>query len=370
MMNKITAAVCAIFFLVLISSCVETAPTIEEGQQTSVKLNISVPKSGNVAVTKATDEQETKLNSLVLLFYKSDNSLPIVIEQKTFGLPEVVTNTSYTYTVEASDENLTSGKWYLYAIANGQYTGFGDADPNIIASMTKAEMDNYIVVKKNELLDLIDDGLLLTGKYGDDGEIVLLPSGNDFSGDAYESLHLRRATAKITFNLATASDVEFVPEQYTVYNYSQSSTLIERSGWQQKDGTTSYTFGTFPGSLEYAGAETASERFMTAKRYIAGNTFTFYMPENVQKPKASVTGYNSREKRNMTEANPAARDFKLAPDDGTYVVITGRYRGPGAKYDDQTGEFVQDKDNTVSGEVSYTIHLGNFWVTCKHPCLI
>lgn len=359
-MNKCVMSAVSAAVLVSAISCDKVGTESIEGLPASVKVCVTVPNSGAVSMTKATDEQETKVNSIALLLYRDDNSLPIVVEQPTYGLPEVVTNTSYSYNLEFTDDNLVSGKWYMYALANYNYAGFGDVDIDHIRTMTKKEMDSYIVVKQNEYVDLIDDGLLLTGKFGNDGSVELQPSENDFTSDSSASIHLRRLTAKVIFNIVTADGVEFIPEKYTVYNYSQSSTLMERTGWTQKDGTVSYTYGTHPGKLKYAGAEKESDRYMSATRFIEHNSFTFYMPENVAVSETGITDYNSREKRNSTDEDPAARDFKFAPADASYVVISGRYRGPGAKYDETTGEYVPDTANTVSGNVSYTVHLGNF----------
>ena len=79
------------------------------------------------------------------------------------------------------------------------------------------------------------------------------------------------------------------------------------------------------------------------------STFFFYTQENVQ-PSSSITDYDKREERFSKDD----RSFKNAPENATYVVVKGRYSGPGGK--DADGNDFGD----VTGNVEYTIHLGDF----------
>jgi len=356
------------FFL---ASCQERFDKIEveEGLPTSISFNLALPMPAEVTMTKATLEQETQINKLALLFFKSEDSRPIVIEEPLYNLKSISqSGTDYIYTVTCENEEVTSGDWYLYAIANYNTTDYGTVSLNQIRSMSKAQLDNYTIKQSSVRLDMMDNGLLLTGKYGDGGAagntglITLQPGENDLTGDDVSRIHLRRIVSKISIKVAAGEGVTFVPENIVIKNYSQSSTLFERDGWQNAAGAVNYTYGTFPGDLTYLGA---AESFANQSAYFDKNgEITFYMMENVQSAKETFPAdeYRYREARtaNCVSADPTA-GFFYAPDNATYIVISGTYNGPGVKVVD--GEYVVDNDNTATGDVTYTVHLGNFSTT-------
>jgi len=341
---------------------------VEEGLPVSISFNLSLPMPEEVVITKATNEQETQINKLALLFFKSESSRPIVIEEPLYNLKSKVSGTDYIYTVTCEDDEVTSGDWYLYAIANYNSSDYGSASLDKIKSMSKAQLDAYTIKQGEVHLDMLDNGLLLTGKYGDGGAagnsglITLEPGENDLTGDDVARIHLRRIVSKISVKVAAGEGVTFVPEKIVIRNYSQSSTLFERDGWQNAAGAVNYTYGTFPGDLGYLGA---ADSFVDQTAYFDKNgAITFYMMENAQTAKEAFPAddYRYRESRtaDLKSADPEA-GFYYAPDNATYVVITGTYNGPGVKVVD--GEYVVDTENTATGDVTYTVHLGNFSTT-------
>ena len=71
----------------------------------------------------------------------------------------------------------------------------------------------------------------MTGIYGrNDGSITINEGKNSFGTTDAPRVPLRRAVAKVIFNIRTENGITFTPERYSIYNYSQSSTLMERSG--------------------------------------------------------------------------------------------------------------------------------------------
>ena len=183
-----------------------------------------------------------------------------------------------------------------------------------------------------------------------DGKLTLTEGGNNLDGE----LVLRRLISKSIFVFKNGSGVTFIPESYELHNYSISSTLMERTGWVDKNGKeleekSSTTRGTHPGNLTYKAASSTSP-LLLKQSYIPitqkdgeNYTFFFYTQENVQ-GSSDITSYNLREERNN-----GSRDFKNAPENATYVVVKGRYSGPG-----------ENTDEIVTGNVEYTIHLGDF----------
>ncbi|MCQ2116409.1 MAG: hypothetical protein MJZ07_09430 [Bacteroidales bacterium] len=335
---------------------------VPEGEPTRLTLEVNVPVPEEVIMTKATDLQETHISKIALLFYKSASSRPIVIEQQSQTLKQKISETNYIYTVTCDDEEVTSGSWYLYAIANYDATDYGTVKLSEVKQMTKNQIDSYIINQASPHLDMIDDGLLLTGRYGDTGEITLKGGENDFTGSE-NRIHLRRMAAKIKIKVEAVGGVKFAPESITIHNYSQSATLFERRGWTNASGEPDYKGGTFPGTMGYSGSSSFTD---IKTNFATDGSITFYMMENAQVAKNEFPSdnYNYREATSANCVSTLTDSFYYSPDKGTYVTITGEYQGPGAK-EVSEGVWEVDNENTVSGDVTYTMHLGNFSTTAN-----
>ncbi|MCI5579885.1 MAG: DUF4906 domain-containing protein [Phocaeicola plebeius] len=320
---------------------------VQEGLPvTSLRMQISVPETGNVTMTRASNETETNVEKLALLFYKKSqpDATPVVKEITALGTPEQKSETNYRYTVNIDVDGLYSGEWYLYAVANYDKQ-FVSVSLDDLKTMTKAQIDDFCTGGSPDL-DIVETAILMSGKYeheAADGTLTLNAGENTLQGDP--CLVLRRLISKTIFNFINGNGVTFVPESYDLYNYSTSSTLMERTGWTGSKGT-------MPGSLGYkANPNTLKNRTdipITDKNN--GNyTFTFYTQENVQPDGTGCSSQADREKYqdNNRGAHPRT-NFEYAPKEATYVVVKGRYDGPG-------------KDGQkVTGNVEYTIHLGDF----------
>ena len=327
---------------------------VKEGLPASLTFKMVVPDLNDAVVTRAGVEQETALNQLMFLFYKkSDTSKPAfarVIDQLgqySIGSDsEDESNRLYTVTISPGDTDsngneLKSGEYYLYALANWQ-NGFCSYDAEGYASKSLDELKNAILARESgaNVLDIVNN-TPMTGIYGrNDGSITINEGKNSFGTTDETRVHLRRAVAKVIFNISTENGITFTPERYSIYNYSQSSTLMERSGWEGGQGTK-------PGNLSYEGNNSFSDFENLAFSDNTPNSFEFYMPENVQKTKEVFTEVKMREKR-VSKTNET---FKYAPENSTYIVIEGHYNGP---------RNASDKTATYDGDVKYTIQLGDF----------
>ncbi|MCQ2116366.1 MAG: hypothetical protein MJZ07_09215, partial [Bacteroidales bacterium] len=353
----------------------------------TITFNISTPAPNNVVSTKAmTDADETNIESLALFFFKEGNTGAanrVFVSGSDFslGTPDVVTQTNYVYTIRISGEKLDSdvhsevicsGNWYIYAVANWNKS-WCSVDLETLKTKTRAELDDFRIVKTSTSPNPSETALLLAGRYGEDNTgLAVINPDDDGVANLSGRVHLRRFVSKITFRFNSGSNVNFTPERIYIYNYSRSATLFERSGWEQKNGTESYGYGTFSGSLEKAVATSGSVMSDATNAGIGyevlhdehGYYYTFYMPENIPTPKAgaSINSYNDRDKCTYSGG---ARTFTNAPDDATYVVVTGSYEGPAIELDDASHTATQNpaSDKKVQGNVSYTIHLGNFSTT-------
>lgn len=356
--NYVRAALPMLLGCLLFAACSDddiAEKGVKEGLPASLTFKMVVPDLDDAVVTRAGVEQETALNQLMFLFYKkSDTSKPAfakVIDQLgqySIGSDSKdESNRLYTVTIFSGDTDsngnqLTSGEYYLYALANWQ-NGFCSYDAEGYASKSLDELKSAILARKSgdNVLDILNN-TPMTGIYGrEDGSITINEGDNVLGGNDETRVHLRRAVAKVIFNIRTEQGITFTPERYSIYNYSQSSTLMERKGWEGEQGTK-------PGGLGYSGNGSFSNFEDLAFADNSSNSFEFYMPENVQKAKDSFTDVKMREKR-MSESKAT---FKYAPEKSTYIVIEGHYNGPGVNTEGASGSY--------DGDVKYTIQLGDF----------
>lgn len=310
---------------------------VKEGLPVSLSFNMEVPEMDEITVTRATEEQETKVEKMAILFYNANqpNSTPIIVKVRNLGEPtRRNSNTNWLYTIELNEDQLTvgdrkvtSGEWYMYPIAN--YDKYTVVNLDELAGKTLAEFRNHTITASGR--DITSTSVLMSGHYGDKENtttITLQPGENTFD----KVFHLKRIVSKNVFVLKSGTGVTFVPQKYSIYNYSTSSTLLQRDELNEYAGDNTFTkFENLPIAAPAAGGD---------------YSFSFYMPENVQKPAASPTSwsYADRERRESDYST-----FTYAPAKSTYVVIEGTYEGPGESGTDH-----------VTGTVMYTIHLGDF----------
>lgn len=339
----------------------EVGPGYEEGLPvTSIKMSISAPGQDKVDIsTKATEAVESAVEQIAIFFYKAndDNAMPIVSEITPTFASNVGSNYQYNIVIPATDlEEMRSGKWYMYAVAN-YGKGFFPVDINALKGLNRSEFLDYCITKQNNALDILETSVLMSGKYCAagktydqcDGSLDIKPGENKLDG----IIRLRRSVAKITFKFVNGSHpiagttntahVTFKPESYGLYEYSRSCTLMERDNWKDD----------FP----YKGDTKVSEenRFHNGSDFpIVGSQFDFYMPENVQTRNVKGTPdngwtYFNREERNSDGVESPTQEqyntFKYAPKHGTFVAVKGTISIPEENY---------------SGDVTYYIHLGNF----------
>lgn len=341
----------------------EVGPGYEEGLPvTSIKMSISAPGQDKVDIsTKATEAVESAVEQIAIFFYKANdaNAMPIVSEITPTFASNVGSNYQYNIVIPATDlEEMRSGKWYMYAVAN-YGKGFFPVDINALKGLNRSEFLDYCITKQNNALDILETSVLMSGKYCSagktydqcDGSLDIKPGENKLDG----IIRLRRSVAKITFKFVngshthtvagttTTAHVTFKPESYGLYEYSRSCTLMERDNWKDD----------FP----YKGDTKVSEenRFHNGSDFpVTGSQFVFYMPENAQTrnvkgtPDKGWTYFNREERNSDGVENPTQEQyntFKYAPKHGTFVAVKGTISIPEENY---------------SGDVTYYIHLGHF----------
>lgn len=337
----------------------EVGPGYEEGLPvTSIRMSMSAPGQDKVNIsTRASETVESTVEKIAIFFYKANDekAMPIVSEITPAFASNVGSNYKYNIVIPEQDlEEMRSGKWYMYAVANYN-KGFFPVAINALKGLTRSEFLDYCITKENNALDILETSVLMSGKYcganktydNCDGSLDIKPGENKLDG----IIRLRRSVAKITFKFVngqhtiagttTTAQVTFKPESYGLYEYSRSCTLMERD-WND--------------DIAYMGDLSVSEanRFHNGSDFpIVGSQFEFYMPENAQTanaaPVATEWSYFNREERKSDGVdNPTQEqynEFKYAPKHGTFVAVKGAISIPEENY---------------SGDVTYYIHLGNF----------
>lgn len=351
---KMSAFAAAIVAAAMLSSCENQIESVEKDLPTSLTIRISAPAPVEVS-TRATDLQETNVTSLALFFYRKDNYLNhpkavITLDSEAIKKVEDKTPTNYVYTLTVQDDELTSGDYYLYAIANYNTSNFGQLNISELSLLSLDDLKSYLVENTYESSQMTENSLLMTGVFGrGDGSITLQPENNNITS---EQIHLRRIVSKINFSFVNGTGVSFVPKTYSICGFPLNCTLFERYGWTNKNGVLDNVSGTFPGNFAFKLDPEVNTQLLDID-CSGSDSFSFYMYESAQYPKEGIQLNNqrSREIHNLDyyTAEGSNTEFLNAPDNAAYVVISGIYSGPG-----------MEAGSTVSGNVSYTIHLGDF----------
>lgn len=362
-------AVCTALFN--LTSCmdddlVKSSSKVEEGVPITVSLNFAAIPSADVSITRATGSDLSDLSDIVICVFHGDGSFEQIVTNYN--------NTSLTVngnTIASTGENRynvsfesTSGTKKLIALANvadgafwenmvtdlktaynGKYSFdqvkaiVADVSHKLVAQAgTTDGMQPFHITSSSQMLitgwneDVVfgtNNNVTDYGTYGDSGNSV--------------AIKMKRAMAHITFNIPvnpSGANGTFTPASFRVYNIPTKSHLTN-----DLQGDDSYALTTDVTDVKYI--YTASESIGTAQ---GGNySFDFYIPENVQEAGYSMT-YNARDVwTGVSGASAEDKTWTNAPQNSTFVVISGTFEG--------------DKDNPVTANVEYTVHLGDFGET-------
>lgn len=338
-------------------------PTNSEGHPVRVTLNMGMGKSTDIVVTRA-DNSYSDLGNLYLFVYGNDGKYQQMLSTTATGSNSIYVGTrseddnGVTYPITI---NTTSGTKNLLAVANtsavadegGFWSSMASIATDAAAGKLSFEQLKAAVIslrkdlyeKSTEMLpiQIVSSTQMLIS--GVNEGVVFDTNGNitsygQFNGTDKDKVVVKmdRAMARITFNIAQTVEGAkgtFVPSSYRVYNIPTESVLTNTN----KSNTESDTY--------------INSAPMTIGNVSGGNyTFSFYMPENIPKAKANVSieSYQDRDKWSGDKGSrPENKKWTNAPKNSTFVVISGTYS--------QSGDTT---DKSYTGNVSYTIHLGDF----------
>lgn len=341
-------------------------PTNSEGHPVRVTLNMGMGKSTDIVVTRA-DNSYSDLGNLYLFVYGSDGKYQQMLSTTATDSNNRISvgtrsenDNGVTYPITI---NTTSGTKNLLAVANtsavadegGFWSSMASIATDAAAGKLSFEQLKAAVIslrkdlyeKSTEMLpiQIVSSTQMLIS--GVNEGVVFDTNGNitkygQLDGTNNVVVKMDRAMARITFNIAQTVEKAkgtFVPSSYRVYNIPTESVLTNTN----KSNTESDTY--------------INSASMTIGNVSGGNyTFSFYMPENIPKANknASIATYQDRDKWSGDKGSrPENKTWTNAPQNSTFVVISGTYS--------QSGDTTDTTDkNSYTGNVSYTIHLGDF----------
>ena len=373
------------FFL---TSCVDDelvkSGEVVEGLPVTVTLTLSGTPAADVTIDTRADNSLSDITNLAIFVFHEDGTYEHYVSSRA-------TDESYKVTFEKDltvDGGVlykvrfktTTGKKKLIAVANtsaaagdGGFWELTAKQEDVVGGhLSFEEIKNEIINLRSALyensdmqpIQIVSSSLMLLSGYNEDVVFgaggTVTSYGNDGDTNNKVIVKMDRAMAKIKFKIVekpkddSGNDINatFRPSSYRVYNIPTKSYLTNKDK-KQTEGLFASSSGTGSESetatkyIHYASSivPSASEGFYS---------FEFYMPENIQETitlnkEGDEIKYVDRDKWEGTSGSIAEKKVWLnAPQNSTFVVISGTYSGIGADGKDYTGN------------VSYTIHLGDF----------
>ena len=336
--NSIDEAMKRIFALaltlIICAACAkETVPSAAgDGEAVTLSLNVLSGQLDRVVVKgwDPNDANEVAVHDLRVYVF---DKIGVLVGFKTFSESDLKFNadrnssTGYDKSAYISGIQAVTGDVYIYGIANAVTSQYSITDERILnatnSDLTRKDFLAAVYSRQKESVNPMDNCFLMTG-YVNDGEPVhVSKSGtgtgridNPVSADA-QRLKLFKAVSKNKITVKTGAGISFDPDYYVICNVPRRVPVID------KNTTASYSdFENLP---------------RTVMNELEVN---FYLPENIQTSSSAISKWNDRERNVYSDG---VKSFVNAPVNSTYIVIYGKY-----------------KKGDVSGNVHYTIHLGDF----------
>lgn len=321
--------------LVLLTACQEEISfnKVQEGVPAKLGLTISLTSSEKIQ-TRGIKDYESEISELMLIMYEANNRKMVV--DLTGNLVAGAADGAYgghrTYTTkndvttDIDGTPILSGTYRVYAIANWS-SPFCELEQSEILAMSEEELNSAVGTNSGFVYNLTGDQKFPMTGYTEGIEIK--PFETD-GATQITGIKLRRMISHIEFIFVNGKDnLSFVPKSYTIYNIPSGAYLMDN---RSTSGSTESSANKYNGTYSHS----------KSIDIVSGGEIAFFMQENVQGPAANVNAYADRDKWEGTRED-GTKDFINAPENATYVTVTGEY-----------------EDDTYTGVVSYTIHLGKF----------
>lgn len=312
---------------------------VEPGLPASLDVVVNLGSGSNVAMTRGIYDYESEISELMLIMFSAEGRKMVIdlTGNLKAGPAGVKYGAARTYTLAAPvtadcyGKRILSGTYEVYAIANWSSPFCG--------------------LTKDDLLELDKEGLaaavasnsgLATGVTGSQKfpmtgyakEQIVYPDSETSANATKIEVSLKRLISHIEMNFVNGTGSEnpnFIPHSYSIYNLPGSSWLMSRGDNEGDNLKSDCAYGDKE-NIEVTGS----------------GVIEFFMLENVkEKAVGACATYNDRDKwsggSSAAATAPGAKTWTYAPEGSTFIVVSGEYTG-----------------KSYIGNVSYTIHLGNF----------
>lgn len=335
---------------------------VVEGVPITVTMKLAGTPAADVTVdTRASGDDLSTLSNLTIYVFDGNGTYQQTVSTldgfKSLEIIKGPTGTSdVTYEVKFET---TSGTKKLLAVGNSTSSVWSEANNINVSTMNFEELKKHLA---NLNIPLNQDGefsrpatitsdgqMMITGKnegiqFDTNGTVV-----NWGESENNIAVKMKRIMAHVTFNITQPDDGSaqgtFTPTSYKVYNVPTKACLVNMD-----DDNTIITGDGAVGFNHFAS--------MTINPAINDvYSFDFYMPENIYDENSKVNSYQERDVWTKNTEMLLGKKWSNAPQTSTFVVISGTYSGNSTVDDNGTEN---SGDHAVTGNVQYTIHLGDF----------
>lgn len=337
---------------------------VVEGVPITVTMKLAGAPTADVTVeTRASDNDLSTLSNLTIYVFDGNGTYQQTVSTLDgFESLEIIKGPTGTsdVTYEVKFET-TSGIKKLLAVGNSTSSVWSETNNINVSTMNFEELKKHLA---NLNIPLNQDGefsrpatitsdgqMMITGKnegiqFDTNGTVV-----NWGESENNIAVKMKRIMAHVTFNITQPDDGSaqgtFTPTSYKVYNVPTKACLVNMD-----DDNTMITGDGAVGFNHFAS--------MTINPAINDvYSFDFYMPENIYDENSKVNSYQARDVWTKNTEMLLGKKWSNAPQTSTFVVISGTYSGNSTVDDNGTEN---SGDHAVTGNVQYTIHLGDFSV--------
>lgn len=311
---------------------------VEEGIPVTATVQFGTSEAMKID-TRATDFNDDKdpvYTLAILVFKKAADGTKNIVGEPQFFTSDEIENKTVTF-------NTTSGKRYVYAVANYKSSIFNDLEEQLRDVTTLDGLKELSVKLQENNISVLDNQFLMSGcfvsknaSHEDEGYCVIKEGALISPTGESGYIDLKRIMSSIQFEVYSNTGAEFVPDSWQVVNVPQYAKVVE----QDDD---------YPGnsSSDYESSKESSVFTTNGNKAV----FSFLMMENRKTSDNSISTYDEREKQES-----APRSFVNAPTYSTYVVLKGTFIGN----TDETIGTDESSGKYVKAFTTYYIHLGDW----------
>lgn len=310
---------------------------VEEGIPVTATVSFGTSEAMKIdtRVTNFNDDKDSVYTLAILIFKKSADGTKAIVDKPHLFTSDEINNKTVTF-------NTTSGKRYVYAVANYKSSIFNDLEDKLKSVNNLDDLKNLSVKLQENNISVLDNQFLMSGCFvsenaaGEDEGYCVVKDGSLLSAKGKSGyIDLKRIMSSIRFEVYSNTGADFVADSWQVVNVPQYAKVVE----QDNDYSDN--------SSDYESSKESS--VFTTKEGKVG--FSFLMMENRKTSVNTISSYDEREKQ---ESIPCR--FVNAPAYSTYVILKGTYIG-------QTDQVIgTDKSpgKYVKAFTTYYIHLGDW----------